>query len=173
VAVFLFAGVAVGGVFLFLALYGGKGGPRETAPVEPPREGAFWLSRLNLDALEKLLHRLFGAMRFTVERSEVRAGRLDMVVVDPAPLTGGRVHVRGLLQADHGMIEQAEVQAALDEARGEGIAKAVVISPLGFSAEAKLAVKETTCELVDADGLLGLLGKYLPEAVESSGAGYV
>ena len=173
-AVFLLAAAVIAAVFLALALFGGKGGPRETAPALVPRQAsAAWLTLLTLDGLEKLLHRLFAAMRFTVEQSVVHAGKLDMVVVDPTPLTGGRVRVRGLVQADHGMIEEAEVQAALDEARGEEIAKAVVISPLGFSAEAKLAVRSTACELVDAEGLMALLRKYLPEAVESSGAGYV
>ena len=174
--VLLLAAVALAAVFLILALYGGKGGPRETAPVpveSPGGEGRSWLSRLSLDGLEKLLQRLFGAMRFTVEQSEVRAGRLDMQVVDPTPITGGRVHVRALVHADHGMVEQAEVQATLDEARWEGSAKAVVVSPLGFSAEARLAVRSTPCELVDEDGLLDLLERYLPEAVESEGAGYL
>ncbi len=163
----------LGGVALFLlfGVFGGKGGPHETAP--PPREEGHWLSRLSPDGAEKLLHRLFAAMRFTVETSEVRVGRLDMIVVDPAPLTGGRVHVRAILRSDRGMIEQAEVQAALDEARGEGIAKAVVISTLGFSAEARTAVASTSCELIDGAGWLALLEKQLPEAVETGGAGYV
>ncbi len=169
----LLAAAVAGAVFLLLAIFGGKGGPHEPAPEAAPGRADHWLSRLTLDSLEKLLGRLFAAMRFTVERSEVRAGRLDMVVVDPTPLLGGRVHVRGIVYADHGMIEQTEVQAALDEARGEGLAKAVVVSPLGFSDEARLAVRSTPCDLVDGEALLELLRRHLPEAVESAGAGYV
>ncbi len=172
-SVFVLAALATGAIFLSLAFFGGKGGPREAVSEAPSRQASGWLSRLSADGLEKLLRRLFAAMRVTVEQSEIRGSTLDMVVVAPTPLLGGRMHVRGLVQADHGMIEQAEVQAALDEAHGEGMAKAVLVSPLGFSDEARLAVQGTTCELVDAPALLALVRKHLPEADEAAGAGYV
>ncbi len=173
--VLLVAGVVMVGLFLTLGVFGGKGGPSETAQLEAPLAGdAAWLSRLTPDGLEKLLHRLFAAMRCEVEQSQVVGNRLEMIVRDPTPISGGRLHVRGVLTTDSGMVTQDEVQAALDETRGDSSsAKAVVISPLGFSAEARLAVRSTSCQLVDRAGLAELLAKYLPEALESQGAGYV
>lgn len=174
-AILLAAAAGMVGLFLLLGVFGGKGGPSETRQEAAPEvAGAgHWLSRLSLDGLEKLLHRLFAAMRFEVEQSQVAAGRLDMVVRDPTPISGGRIHVRGVLQTGSGMVTEAEVQAVLDEARGEDAAKAVVISPLGFSAEARLAVQATSCQLLDRAGLVELLQRFLPEALESQGAGYV
>ena len=173
--VLLVAAVGMVGLFVLLGVYGGKGGPSETAqPEAAPGSELPWLSRLTLDGLEKLLHRLFAAMRFEVEQSQVVGSRLEMIVRDPAPISGGRLHVRGVLHTDSGMVTQDEVQAALDEARGDpAAAKAVVISPLGFSSEARLAVQSTSCQLIDGAGLQELLGKFLPEALESRGAGYV
>jgi hypothetical protein len=174
VAILLVAAVGMVGLFVLLGLFGGKGGPRETAQPEAPHGSEpLWISRLTLDGLEKLLHRLFGAMRCEVEQSQVLGRRLVMVVRDPTPLSGGRIHVRGILETDSGMVTQDEVQAALDETRGDGTAKAVVISPLGFSSEARLAVQATSCQLVDTAALVELLEKFLPEALESQGAGYV
>ncbi|MHB1846533.1 MAG: restriction endonuclease [Deltaproteobacteria bacterium] len=173
-AVVVLAGAGMVGLFLLLGLFGGKGGPSETRspPSAPSREGTGWLLRLDGDGLERLLHRLFQSMRFEVVSSDVRGPILDMVVRDPAPVVGGQVHVRGIVAADHGMVGEAEVQAALDLARGDSLAKAVVVSPLGFSAEARLAVRDTACELLDAPALTALLDRHLPEAVETSGAGY-
>jgi hypothetical protein len=175
VIVLVVAAVGMVGLFLLLGIYGGKGGPSETAqPEAAPGSEAPWLSRLTLDGLEKLLHRLFAAMRFEVQQSQVVGQRLEMIVNDPTPISGGRLHVRGVLQTDSGMVTQDEVQAALDEARGDAAAaKAVVISPLGFSSEARLAVQSTSCQLIDGAGLKDLLEKFLPEALESRGAGYV
>jgi hypothetical protein len=175
VIILLVAAVGMVGLFLLLGVYGGKGGPTETAQPGIAQAGeAPWLSRLTLDGLEKLLHRLFAAMRFEVEQSQVVGNRLEMIVRDPTPISGGRLHVRGVLQTDSGMVTQDEVQAALDAARGDpSAAKAVVVSPLGFSSEARLAVQSTSCQLVDQAGLLDLLQKFLPEALESQGAGYV
>lgn len=170
----LLAGAAMIGLFLLLALFGGKGGPTETAPNSSgPRAEGPWIWRLSPDAFEKLLQRLFTAMGLEVERSEVRREIVDLVVRDPAPISGGRIFVRGILHADAGMVQQAEVQAALDLARGEATVKALVLSPMGFSAEARLAVARTVCELVDGEGLIELLRQRLPEVLESAGAGYV
>lgn len=164
-------------VFLLLGLFGGKGGPSETAPAPAASDALgsahHWIHRLSPDAMERLVQQLFAAMGFQVERSLVRAGGVDLVVFDPAPITGGRLFVRGVARADAGMVGEAEVQAALDLARGEGAAKALVLSPLGFSAEARLAVARTACELIDGEGLLELLRLRLPDALESAGAGYV
>jgi hypothetical protein len=72
------------------------------------------------------------------------------------------------------LVQQVEVQAALDSARGQGIAKAVVVSvsPAGFSAEARAAVQATACELIDGPGLRDLLFRYLPEVLDTEGAGF-
>jgi hypothetical protein len=162
-------------LFLLLGIFGGKGGPSET-PGAPAPSGTTndWLARLGPDGLERLLVRLFTAMRCEVEETEARPNLVDLVVRDPAPITGGRLHVRGLVAGTGQLVQQAEVQAALDSARGQETAKAVVIalSPAGFSDEARAAVQSTACELIDAAGLKDLLARYLPEVLDTSGAGY-
>jgi hypothetical protein len=48
----------------------------------------------------------------------------------------------------------------------------IALSPAGFSAEARAAVQATACELIDAAGLRQLLARYLPEVLDTSGAGF-
>jgi Restriction endonuclease len=170
------AGLVAVLLFVLLGLFGGVGGPSETPGIRAPSgEAEDWLARLGPDGLERLLVRLFTAMRCDIEQAEARQSLVDLVVRDPSPITGGRMHVRALVAGAGALVQQAEVQAALDSARGQEIVKAVVIalSPAGFSAEARAAVQATACELIDSAGLRALLARHLPEVLDTAGAGFV
>ncbi len=66
-------------------------------------------------------------------------------------------------------MQSAEVQAALDTARGENLAKAEVITTGTFSNEAKLVSQQTAVELIDGATLAGLIRKHLPDVANRLG----
>ena len=81
-------------------------------------------------------------------------GGSGLVATDPTPVVGGRIHVRSLTSA--APIGSAEVQSSIDEARGEGYQKVLLIAPSGFSDEARSAADKSLVELIDGPRLAEL-----------------
>ena len=70
------AGLVAVVLFVLLGVFGGSGGPSETPGTRAPTAGSEdWIARLGPDGLERLLIRLFTAMRCDVEQSEARCPR--------------------------------------------------------------------------------------------------
>jgi len=113
--------------------------------------------------------RLFGELGFSLIRGENQPNRVDLRVVDPTPVTGQSLYIRCLLVPEAGAVESAEVQAALDTAKGENLAKAVVVTPGQFSDEAKLVSQSSSVELIDGPALGQLLRKHLPDVANRLG----
>jgi hypothetical protein len=159
-----FAGLTVLLLFVLLALYA-RGGPTETPGSNAPARGdvAPLFSDMSLDAYLDFLVRLVAELGFEVKSSEVREQGVDIVAVDPTPITGQRVYVRGVLPSSEGMVQSGEVQAALDAARGRGFGKAIVITPSVFSNEAQLVARGVPLDLIDGAELEKLVRKHLPE----------
>ncbi len=159
--VLLIAGISVFVGFLLIALIG------RTAPesVEVP-EGMViehgWLAQMGADNFAKLLALLFAELKFDVERSEVEGNTVDLFAVNPTPITGGRIYVRGVYQAPLGMVGEDEVRVALDTARAEMAGKAIVATSGGFTAEAKAAATGNPIDLLDGPEILRLTKKHLP-----------
>ncbi|HEX9508181.1 MAG TPA: restriction endonuclease, partial [Myxococcales bacterium] len=82
---------------------------------------------------------------------------------------GQRIYVRCLLTPEAGAVQSAEVQSALDTARGENLAKAEVITTGNFSDEARLISKQTAVELIDGATLAELIRKNLPDVANRLG----
>lgn len=164
----LIAGLAVVGLFLYLALFA-RGGPTETiAPggLAPELAG---ISRLSLPELGSVVARVFDELGFLTLSSAVLPARCDLVVLDPTPVTGQKVYVRCLLTPEAGAVQSAEVQAALDMARHSSLHKAVVVTPGAFSHEAQLVSQGASLELIDGTQLAALLRQHLPDVANQLG----
>jgi hypothetical protein len=159
--------VIVVALFLFLALFA-RGGPTETirAGTDPETAG---LRNLSLAELGSIVARLFGELGFNVVRTEDKPDRVDLTVVDPTPVTGQSFYIRCLAIPEAGAVQSAEVQAALDTAKGENLAKAIVVTPGRFSDEARLVSQSSTLELIDGPALAQLLRKHLPDVANRLG----
>lgn len=160
--VLLIAGVSVIVGFFLIALIG-RTDP-ETAANQPAGtviEHA-WLSQLGPENFGKLLTLLFSELKFDIERSGIDGNMVDILAVNPTPITGSRIYVRGVYQAPLGMVGEEEVRVALDTARAEMAGKAIVATSGGFTAEAKAAGAGNPVELLDGVELLRLTKKHLP-----------
>lgn len=164
----LLAGLVFIGLLLALALFA-RGGPTETIRAQglPPELSG--LANLELAELGSVAQRLFSEMGFAVRAQSQHEGRVDLIVEDPTPVTGQRAYVRCVLTPPAGAVESAEVQAALDTARGESLAKAVVVTPGTFSDEARLLSKASALELIDGVKLSELLRAHLPDVANRLG----
>ncbi len=155
-------------LFVILALFA-RGGPTETlsAGALPPELSG--LGRLSLAELGSVCGRLFDELGFRTLGKEERPDRVDLRVEDPTPVTGQRVYIRCVPTPEAGAVQSAEVQAALDTARGENLAKAVVVTAGPFSDEAKLVSQGTALELIDGEKLAQLLRAHLPDVANRLG----
>ena len=164
----LFAALIVLVLFVLLALFA-RGGPTETLSASglPPEAAA--VSKLELTELSSVCARLFSELGFAVLEQETRSDRIDLRVEDPTPVTGQRVYIRCVPTPQAGAVQSAEVQAALDTARGENLAKAVVVTPGPFSDEARLVSQGTPVELIDGVQLAKLLRQHLPDVANRLG----
>jgi restriction endonuclease len=160
--VLLIAGVSVFIGFLLIALIG-RTAPENVANLPP---GAViehgWLSQLGPNDFAKLLALLFAELKFDVERNEVDGKMIDLFAVNPTPITGGRIYVRGVYQAPLGMVGEEEVRIAVDTARAEMAGKAIVATSGGFTDEAKAAAAGNSVDLLDGAEILRLTKKHLP-----------
>jgi hypothetical protein len=132
-------------------------------PGEPGRETSHaWIARLDARDLGKLLSELFAELKFEVEDARFSGSVVDLFAVNPTPITGGRVYIRGISHPPLGVVGEDEVRTALETARAEMAGKALVATGGVFSAEAKAAAEGAPLELLDGETLMGLLKKHLP-----------
>lgn len=122
-----------------------------------------WIRDGGAAGLERLLEALFSAMGFEVERSGRGDGWVDLQAVDPAPIRGGRLHVRGLLAGPGELLGADEVRALVDAARADGAGKAVLVTLGAVSAEARAAAQGAPVDLVDELALAALVRRHLPQ----------
>jgi restriction system protein len=106
---------------------------------------------------------LFTEMKFDIETSNLRAGDVDLFAVNPAPITGARIYVRGVFHPPLGLVGEDEVRIALDTARAEMAGKAVVVTPGAFTPDARASAQGAPVDLLDGPSLLGLVKKHLPQ----------
>src|SRR5688500_19028165 len=86
-------------LFLALALFA-RGGPTETVPGSGRAPDA--LVQLSLSELGSVSGRLFSELGLNTTSSSEAAGRIDLILEDPTPVTGQRVYVRCLLTPEAG-----------------------------------------------------------------------
>ncbi len=157
---------------LFIALFGLALGfvliaflARSPVPATagmPTGEGS-WIARLRPDEFGKLLSLLFAELKFEIESSTQRGGDVDLFAVNPTPITGARLYVRGVFHPPLGMVGEEEVRIALDTARAELAGKAVVVTPGGFTPEARATAQGSPVDLLDGAALAALVKKHLPQ----------
>ncbi len=164
----LLAGVVLLILFLSLALFA-RGGPTETIQAAGLPDELSGLTKLTLSELGSISERLFSELGFTTTARSEQPGRIDLSMQDPTPVTGQQIYVRCVLAPEAGAVQSAEVQAALDTARGESWAKAVVVCPGTFSDEARLISAGSPVELIDGVQLAQLLRAHLPDAANRLG----
>jgi hypothetical protein len=121
-----------------------------------------WIARLDARDLGKLLTLLFSELKFEVQDTRVSDGVVDLFAVNPTPITGGRVYIRGVSHPPLGVVGEEEVRVALDTARAEMAGKALVATGGSFSQEARAAAEGAPLELLDGATLMGLIKKHLP-----------
>jgi hypothetical protein len=105
---------------------------------------------------------LFAELKFEVEDARFFENVVDLFAVNPTPITGGRVYIRGVAHPPLGVVGEEEVRVALDTARAEMAGKALVATGGVFSVEARAAAEGAPLELLDGVTLMGLIKKHLP-----------
>jgi HJR/Mrr/RecB family endonuclease len=149
-------------LFLMLAFFA-RGGPTETIRLKGLPPEASGVAKLTLAELGSVTSRIFSELGFTLASQSFFPDRCDLIAEDPTPLTGQRAYIRCVLTPEAGAVQSAEVQAALDTARGEQLAKAVVVTNGPFSDEARLVSQDTSLELIDGAALAELIRTHLPD----------
>lgn len=162
------AGVIVVALFLLLALFARGGATEPVTPKGLPAEVAN-LSTLTLPELTSITSRLFNELGFSKVSENDFSDRADLVMENPTPITGQRVYIRALLKPESGAVESAQVQAAVDTARGEELSKAIVVTNGPFSDEARLLAKDTALELIDGAALGEMIRTHLPDVANRLG----
>jgi hypothetical protein len=125
--------------------------------------GDNWIARISPEEFQRLLVSLFTEMKFDVDSSSLRAGDVDLFAVNPTPITGARIYVRGVFHPPLGLVGEDEVRIALETARAEMAGKAIVVTPGGFTPDAKASARGTPVDLLDGVALLALVKKHLPQ----------
>ncbi len=121
-----------------------------------------WLGRLDAHEMGRLLTMLFSELKFEVEDSRTSGQVVDLFAVNPTPITGGRVYIRGVAHPPLGVVGEDEVRTALDTARAEMAGKALVATGGVFAPEAHAAAQGAPVELIDGAQLMALIKKHLP-----------
>ena len=145
-----------------------RGGPTETPDARQAREEAAAgppPDALSVEEFARLLSRMFSEMGFAVSNVVHQADHVDLLAEDDTPITGNRMYVRGFPYPSDGMIQSSEVQQTLDAARGEGLTKAVLVTPRGFSEEASAMARQTAVDLIDGVELERLFRRHCPDAI--------
>jgi hypothetical protein len=164
----LLAGVVVVALFLLLALFARGGATEPVTPRGLPPEAA-GIAKLTLPELASITTRLFNELGFAKVSQDDFPNRCDLVMEDPTPITGQRVYIRAVQTPESGAVESAEVQAALDTARGGSLSKAIVVTTGPFSDEARLLSKDTALELIDGGALAQMVRTHLPDVANRLG----
>src|ERR1700687_393485 len=164
VVIVAIAGLALGFIVILLISL--------TAPREEDASGAGdgggrnpahgWISRLSADKLARLLTMLFSELKYEVEDTRIGDGVVDLLAVNPTPISGGRIYVRGIAHPPLGIVGEDEVRGALDTSRAEMAGKALIATGGVFSPEAQAAAEGVPLELLDGATLMSLIKKHLP-----------
>jgi restriction endonuclease Mrr len=144
-----------------------SGAGKHTAPASPETSGGAelgWVRDGGVERFGKMLVSLFGEMGFDAEKSDLGQGTVDFYAVDPTPIRGGRIYVRGVLPGAAVPVDADEVLTLIDTARAESVGKAVLVTLGRFSEEARDAARGNPVDLVDGDALAALVKKHLPQA---------
>src|SRR5215472_2483400 len=91
---------------------------------------------------------------------------------EPVTSSGVPAYAAGIAKLtlpESGAVESAQVQAALDTARGENLSKAIVVTTGPFSDEARLVSKDASLELIDAAALAQMVQAHLPDVANRLG----
>lgn len=152
--------------FLLILLISVTAPRPEDDPANQPAPGEAaphsWIGRLDAEDLGKLLEMLFAELKFDVQDSRVSGNVVDLFAVNPTPITGGRIYIRGVSYPPLGVVGEEEVRVALETARAEMAGKALVATGGAFSPEAHAAAEGAPLELLDGAALMGLIKKHLP-----------
>jgi hypothetical protein len=159
VSIVLLSGLSLLVGFLLIALIS-RTAPARTAAELP---GENWVSRITPQEFARLLAMLFAEMKFDIETSNLRGGDVDLFAVNPTPITGARIYVRGVIHPPLGLVGEDEVRIALETARAEMAGKAVVVTPGSFTADARASARGAPVDLLDGGSLLNLVKKHLPQ----------
>jgi restriction endonuclease Mrr len=162
IVIVAFVATLVGLVLIVLT-----GAGKHTAPASPETAGGAelsWVRDAGIEGFERMLLRLFGEMGFEAERSDRGQGTVDFYAVDPTPIRGGRIYVRGVLPGAAVPVDADEVLTLIDTARAESVGKAVLVTLGRFSEEARDTAKGNPVDLVDGDALAALVKKHLPQS---------
>lgn len=151
------------GLILLISLTAPR--PEDLARIDDPNAPETphgWIGRLDAHDLGKLLDQLFSELKFEVEDARYSGNVVDLFAVNPTPITGGRIYIRGVAHPPLGVVGEEEVRVALDTARAEMAGKALVATGGTFSPEAKAAADGAPLELLDGPTLMTLIKKHLP-----------
>src|SRR5688572_27782167 len=72
-----------------------------------------WIARLDAQDMGKLLSMLFAELKFEVEDGRFSDNVVDLFAVNPTPITGGRLYIRGVAHPPLGIVGEEEVRVAL------------------------------------------------------------
>lgn len=152
--------------FLLIALISITAPRPEDDPANRPAPGDAaphaWIAQLDAEELGKLLAMLFAELKFEMQDTRVSSNMVDLFAVNPTPITGGRIYIRGVCHPPLGLVDEEEVRSALETARAEMAGKALVATGGGFTPEARAAAEGAPLELLDGASLLSLVKKHLP-----------
>ena len=123
-----------------------------------------WVRTYGVEGFERMLLTLFSEMGFSAERSDRGKGTVDFYAVDPTPIRGGRIYVRGVFDNHAVPVDAEEVLTLMDTARAESVSKAVLVTLGRFSDEARDSAKDNPVDLLDGAALATLVKKHLPQA---------
>lgn len=122
--------------------------------------GASWLAALPSPQLAGLVAELLAELKVDVLETRALPEGFELLAVNPSPLTGGRLYIRGLWGGVEPVDEEA-ARTALDAGRAEGVSKVVVFARV-FTEAARAVQDEGALELVDCPALERLVERYLP-----------
>jgi len=112
---------------------------------------------LAIERFETLCRRLLQASGLDILHMTTTGHQLEAMAVNPAPLVGGLYVVHGRLLHDTQVVEVVDVLALLDEVKGEGASKGVLLTNGFFSDEAAKAATMGPVELINGMRLGELL----------------
>lgn len=165
--ILLVAALATLAGFVLILLIGRN---QPVSPASPqfagkePATDLAWVRGFGVEGYQRLLLTLFAEMGFQAERSERGAGTVDLLAVDPTPIRGGRIYVRGLLGAPGASVDADEVRNLLDTARAELAGKGVLVTLGRISPDARDTARGNPVDLLDGEELSRLVKKHLPQA---------
>jgi hypothetical protein len=155
----------VGFVLILLAGSGNRFSPAASSSGQGEGSADLaWVRTYGVEGFERMLLMLFSEMGFSAERSDRGQGTVDFYAVDPTPIRGGRIYVRGVFDDHAAPLDAEEVLTLIDTARAESVGKAVLVTLGRFSDEARDTARDNPVDLLDGAALATLVKKHLPQA---------